>query len=356
MAKNARVSRLPVMASHMSTQEKSKRIESLYVLKAICAFFVITIHLPTFQKILVPIAGVGTPCFLCITGYLLYSASKERELEKCISWAAKSFWLAVVFNIIYVLANTFIFGIEMAWMDWRFYIKLLVLGTGASPYLWYLTALFEALLILYVIIRYAPKLMSFLPLLFIIALVMRNLEACVPEFEFPGNIHPIVIRNSCIITSLPFLATGYLLRKHEEWLLKVVNFGYALPITIVLLIAEYYLRGQIPKNYFLLGSYPLVVLLMLLCIKHKDFTIPVLGGIGKNHSPNIYYFHGLYIMFLEEVDVYNQNAYLLALGVYIACLPCSFVYNWLSQKWKLHVWGPFCHRLSYLVKPRRLNI
>ena len=88
-AKNARVSRLPVVASHMSTQGKSKRIESLYVLKAICAFFVITIHLPTFQKILVPIAGVGTPCFLCITGYLLYSASKERELEKCISWAAK---------------------------------------------------------------------------------------------------------------------------------------------------------------------------------------------------------------------------------------------------------------------------
>lgn len=334
----------------MSTQEKSKRIESLYVLKAICAFFVVSIHLPTLQRVLVPLAGVGTPCFLCITGYLLYSASKERELQKCKSWAVKSFWLAVVFNIIYALANAFIFDIEMEWMDWRFYIKLLFLGIGMSGYLWYLTALCEALLILYLIIKYAPKLIRFLPLLYIIAFVMRNIEAYVPNFEFPGEIHPGVIRNTCIVTSLPFLATGYLIRKHEEKLLNTIKLVYALPLSVALCVVEFYVRGENPYNYFLLGSYPLVILLMLLCIKNKDFTLPLLGDIGKHHSPNIYYFHGIFIMFLKTVDTYDQNAYLLALGVYIACLPCSFLYNWISKKWKLYIWTPLCDRVTYQVK------
>lgn len=336
----------------MSTLQKSTRIESLYILKAICAYFVISIHLPTVQRILIPFAGVGTPCFLCITGYLLYSASRERELEKCKSWALKSFWLAVVFNIIYILANSFFFDIEMAWMDWRFYIRLLFLGTGASTILWYLTALFEALLILYLVIQYAPKLIRFLPFLFIIALVLRNMEAYTPEFTFPGNISPIVIRNSCIITSLPFLATGYLIRKHEQRMLKAMRFTYAFPLTIALLIAEYYVRGRNPHNYFFLGTYPLAVLLMLLCIKYKNFTIPVLGNIGKTHSPNIYYFHGLYINFLTIVNVLHENAYLLALGVYIACLPCSLLYNWLSAKWKSSVWHPLCNRISYQLKQK----
>lgn len=334
----------------MSIQEKNKRIESLYVLKAICAFFVISIHLPTFQRILVPLAGVGTPCFLCITGYLLYSASTERELGKCKSWAAKSFWLAVTFNIIYALANAFIFDIEMEWMNWRFYIKLLFLGSGMSGFLWYLTALCEALLVLYLIIKYVPKLIRFLPLLYIIAFVMRNLEACIPTFEFPGAIPPAVIRNTFLITSLPFLATGYLIRKHEEKLLKAIKLVYALPLTVAICIVEFYARGKIPNNYFLLGTYPLIVLLMLSCIKYKNFTLPVLGNIGKHHSPNIYYFHGIFIIFLKVVNTYEQNAYLCALGVYIACLPCSFLYNWISKKWKLYIWIPLCDMVNYQVK------
>ena len=203
---------------------------------------------------------------------------------------------------------------------------------------------------MYFIIKHTPKLVRFLPYLFIIALVLRNMEAYIPEFTFPGSISPMVIRNSCIITSLPFLATGYLIRRHEDKMLKAIRFAYALPLTIALLLVEYYARGQNPYNYFFLGTYPFVVLLMLLCVKHKDFTIPVLGNIGRIHSPNIYYFHGLYINFLTIVNVLNQNAYLTALGVYIACLPCSLFYNWLSAKWKSSIWHPLCSRISHQAK------
>lgn len=333
---------------------KSKRIESLYVLKAICAFFVISIHIPTIKKILVPFAGVATPCFLSITGYLLYSASHEREMNKCKAWAIKSFWLAVICNSLYAVVYTYVLDVELPWTEWNFYFKTIFLGIGISGFLWYLTALFEALLLLFLIIKYCPKLINFLPLLYIIAFIVRAYEA-IPNFYFLGYFHPAFIRNTCIITSLPFLATGYLIHKHQEKLLKNINLLYAIPITLVSLVAEFYIRQNLalPSSYFMLGTYPLVVFLMLACIRNKNFDIPVLGYIGKKHSPNIYYFHGLFIMFLMKNPLPTCNTYYLVLGVYLACIPCSFLYNYISEKWKALVWQPLTDYIRLKIQRRK---
>ena len=330
----------------MLAENKRKRIESLYVLKAICAFFVISIHVPTIpniSKILVPIAGIGTPSFLCITGYLLYSDDMARELRKCKEWALKSFWLALVCNIIYALAKLSIFDTEIFINNWRFYVKFFVLGTGMSPFLWYLTALFQALIILYFIIKYAPKLLACLPFLFIIAFVLRNIEY---NTEY-ASIYPSVIRNTCIITSLPFLATGYLIRKHQDAILKKITPEYFIPFILFGLIIEHEIRVEFDYsvNYFMLCTYPCIIFLFLLCIKYRDFSIPVLGYIGKKHSPNIYYFHGLFISAIPVLNLINTNTYLLTLGVYMVCLPISFLYNYISEKWKFYIWKPFLNSL-----------
>lgn len=334
---------------------KRKRIESLYVLKAICAFFVIAIHIPSIQQILVPFAGVATPCFLSITGYLLYSASHEREMGKCKAWALKSFRLAVMCNIIYAVVYTFVFDIELPWSDWDFYFKIIFLGIGISGFLWYLTALFEALLLLYLIIKYCPKLINFLPLLYIVAFIIRTFEG-MPDFDLSGLFfHPTALRNTCILTSLPFLATGYLIHKHQEKLLKSINLLYAIPITLVSLVAEFYIRKDhaLPSSYFILGTYPLVIFLMLACIRNKDFDIPVLGYIGKKHSPNIYYFHGLFIMFLMKIPLPTCSTYYLVMGVYLACLPCSFVFNYINEKWHTLVWQPLTDYIRLKILKRK---
>ena len=67
--------------------EKKQRIESLYLLKAICSFFVVMIHSACwFKDNIYFILGVGTPCFLSITGYLLYSNNCSKELNKALSY------------------------------------------------------------------------------------------------------------------------------------------------------------------------------------------------------------------------------------------------------------------------------
>ena len=318
-----------------------KRIESLYVLKAICAFFVILIHVTQLipHSILHPIAGVGTPCFLCITGYLLYSANKERELGKCIAWARKCFWLALVFNLFYAIIAYFFYPAALYAWDIEQYLRLFILGRGIrGSNLWYLTALCEALFAMWLIIKFAPGIIKYLPFLFIIAFTCRNLEA-IPSFS---QYHLIYFRCNMFAMTLPFLATGYLIHKYQDKIINTIKIEAWLFVSFLLVLVEYSFRLNfgIPCNYFFVFTYPLAVFLMLLCIKYQDFSIPVLDTIGKHHSPNIYYFHGIAIWFLTSISLPQRDAFIVTLLIYIACLPLSYCFNFISKYWTENVWKP----------------
>lgn len=323
-----------------------KRIESLYVLKAICAFFVVSIHVNILipDAFLQPIAGVGTPCFLCITGYLLYSANKERELGKCIAWTKKCFWLALVFNIFYFIVAYFFRPTALYAFDMQQCIRLFALGSGIrGSNLWYLTALCEALLILWLIIKFVPRIINFLPFLFIIAFVLRNFE----DNPAYAQYHLTALRCTCLVMSLPFLATGYLLHKHQQKILTSINVNVCLVISALLVLAEYFIRLYlgVESNYFFLFTYPLVVFLMLLCVKYHDFTLPVMGTIGKKHSPNIYYFHGCVLWCADLIDVSWFNSLVFSLIVYCSCLPLSICFNLINKYWIDYVWNPLRNHL-----------
>lgn len=322
-----------------------KRIESLYVLKAICAFFVVSIHVPLAHDLLYPIAGVGTPCFLCITGYLLYSASQERELRKCLSWAQKSFWLAVVCNIIYSIATYFIHGVNVLTQGWWFFVENFLFGTNICRYLWYLTALWQALLVLRFFIKWMPKLIKFLPILFIGAYLLRNHNF---NSYIDAGFNVSNLRLTWLFTSLPCLATGYLIHQYHQRLLSALKINVWLIVALVLNIVEFRCRLALGVCYshHMFFTWPLAVLLMLLCVKYPDFSIPVVDRIGRKHSPNIYYFHGLFIWGITEVGVPEWNILVLTACIYCACIPCSFVYNYLSERWKMYIWLPLLQALS----------
>ncbi|MBQ7022059.1 MAG: acyltransferase [Akkermansia sp.] len=319
-------------------------IESLYVLKAICAFFVISIHVTVIipHTILQPIAGVGTPCFLCITGYLLYSANRERELGKCVAWAKKCFWLALVFNLFYAVVAYFFYPAALYPWTLEQCLRLFVLGRGIQgSNLWYLTALWEALLVMWLILKYAPGLIRYLPLLFIIAFICRNVEA-IPTLTEKYRLLYLYFRLNMFAMSLPFLATGYLIHKYQDKILNSIKVEVCLLSSFLLIFAECLVRKKtgIPCNYFFLFTYPFVVFLILLCIKYQNFTLPIIGAIGKHHSPNIYYFHGFYIWLLSSVCLPLTDSFIPSLCIYIACLPLSFGFNIISKYWITKAWKP----------------
>lgn len=305
----------------MQTIQK-KKIESLYTLKCIASFFVVLIHSEFFLKdILSFISGIGTPCFLAITGYLLYSNDQKREIDKCFSWAKKSFFLSIFCNFIYLIA-CFYKGTQLPLTDSIFWIKLLLRGHQICISLWYLTALWESLLIIYLLIKYIPKAIYILPFLFICVYLIANSNT--PLFE---SNYAFFSRHS-ILTSLPFLATGYLIRKHYHILSKL-KIEVLLTVFLVFSFAEniFYIRYLNHHSVLHISTYPLVVLVILLCVKHPNFKLPFVTIVGKNHSPNIYYYHMLLLMLSSRLW---QNGWLHELSdfqaaiIWLMCIPISY--------------------------------
>lgn len=336
----------------------NKRIESLYLLKAVASFFVVSIHSSFFcNEWLRCVAGVGTPCFLAITGYLLYSASEEREIEKCCKWAFKSFRLSIIFSGIYLMLQLCLCGIgamfgadvwgfvswspafsklfdnapvyERGYLLWGFVESLIVnVFTGEEIIipLWYLTALWEALLLFAIVRRWVPRVVYFLPLLYLAAYASGTHGGFIAEI-----FSTYLWRNNAIVTSLPFLATGYLIHKHRDRLLGKIRVGIWLPVVFGILLAEFFLMRILTGkfHFFMLATYPFIVLLMLTCVRYKDVEVPLLSTIGRKHSPNIYYFHMavLFVLWAAGIDMPAIET----LVVWLGCIPLSMLFQSVSE-------------------------
>lgn len=74
---------------------------SLYILKAICALFVVFLHIPSISlegAVLQPLLRIAVPCFLMISGYYIVSDRKIRE-EKVKRQCRKIVQLLIVGNL-----------------------------------------------------------------------------------------------------------------------------------------------------------------------------------------------------------------------------------------------------------------
>lgn len=312
------------------TFSPKKKIESLYVLKAISSFFVVTIHSECLHKEWLDfIVAVGTPCFLTITGYLLFSNNCTRELEKCTKWATKLFRLSLICMAMYL---TFYCPIVNATFTWRTILINLFTGDRICFPLWYLTALWEALLLFWLIRKYIPRLISWLPLILILTYILRVYPHII-TWEFIEQYRlGLTVRNNAIITSIPFLSLGYLIHKHEVFLLKHINVNVWLPVILIGLFMENQIRiaFDFPRGLFFLLSFPCIVMLMLTCIKYREFKIPFLCTIGEHHSANIYYYHMFVIAILRyKLDIASPYETVIT---WLLCIPISMAISFLTSR------------------------
>ena len=312
--------------------ERKKRVESLYILKAICSILVVIVHAELCGKAaILPLLGIATPCFLAITGFLLYSADKERELGKATKWAKKSLGLSLVCNAMY-LTLYLLDGAPLSRYSMGDFLMILLTGHVISTHLWYLTAMWQGLLIMWLLRRFSPRAIYFVPLLYIFAYILRAYgKLLFPELSSDTL---FLMRTNAIVTALPFLATGYLVHKHHAQILSRVNILICLAGVLLLIYAEYALRLYINTggSIFFLCTWPLVVCLMLACCRYKDFTLPVLGRIGRIHSANIYYFHVILLIYFNRF--WPEETTWQALLIYAATLPVSMLFNLAHSGWQ----------------------
>ena len=311
----------------IETIQTRKKIESLYVLKALSSFFVVAIHTNCLHKEWLDfIVAVGTPCFLAITGYLLFSNDCTRELKKCIKWAMKLFRLSLICMVVYLI---FYCPIVDATFTWRTILLNIFTGDRICFPLWYLTALWEALLLFWLIRKYIPRLISWLPLILVLTYILRLYPHLI-SWEFIEQYRlGLTVRNNAVITSLPFLSIGYLIHKYEDILLKHINVNVWLPVILVGLFVENQIRiaFDFPRGLFLLLSFPCIAMLMLTCVKYRDFKIPFLCTIGEHHSANIYYYHMFVIAILRyQLNITSSYETIIT---WLICIPVSIAIRFL---------------------------
>lgn len=138
---------------------KNRSLPSLYALKALLAFVVVTCHAPLQQSWL-NIPGFSVELFFAITGYFLYA----EDLTKVYSRIGKSVKKLVPIILGLQFFYTLIYPPHLGSITteyWR-YIQWVFFGFNnyVTGHLWYLTALLLGLIFLWAIFAYYPRTMD----------------------------------------------------------------------------------------------------------------------------------------------------------------------------------------------------
>lgn len=305
-------------------------VPSLYALKAVCALFVVLIHFPcTLPIITQPLTIMAVPCFFMITGYFLNRGTGREQSGKALRWSGKAFVATIVVNLAYIVVEALF---ESRMYKWEGIAYTLFVGDNVACHLWYLSALWQALIILALIVRARCGLVYFLPLLLLNGMVK---EYCLLLF----HVKPAYILYSpAVFCALPYTAIGYLLRGVEDCIAK--SKGIICIVSCMVALAASYAEGlictQLNGGAFVrpvIVEPALAVAVFLLCLHFKRFGGKILAYIGKYHSANIYYLHmavGHFVCFFSR-NVLRIGCYKFVV-IYVLSLALSCLYAFISKR------------------------
>ena len=277
-------------------------VSSLYVLKALLAFVVVTCHSPLVLP-WVHIPGFVVELFFAITGYFLYTADLGKVQLRIWKSVKKIIPIIFILQVFYNLIVPPEFGpiTSSYWL----YIQWIFMGfsTFDSGHLWYLTALLLGLLFLGGYLRIVKG--RWVPMLFLLILPWifigpyRMLLFDKPESIFVFNF---------LTRAVPFLAMGYWVRANEENLLKYrwINiFFLVLTLMGIECLVTWCLSGY-KYAASAIAMFPMPFAAFMLMLSYKSLGQGTwLETIGEKYSGNIYYFHMAVIIGWKALNAHS---------------------------------------------------
>ena len=275
-------------------------VSSLYVLKALLAFFVVTCHAP-MQLPWVHVPGLATELFFAITGYFLYSSDLHKVQVRIWKSVKKALTITIFLQLFYLPLAPPQWSSPVVLFNWA----LMGIANFGAVHLWYLTALLYSLMTFSLFLKCFKG--RFVPLLFIGVVGWMLLGNY--RYFIDGKEDSIYLFNF-ISRALPFLAMGYWIRANEMKLLlyRWLNIYFLLLIlscleaVLVYFLSEGHARGGIVEIL------PLRFAFFMLILSYKDLGKGTwLETIGAKYSGNIYYFHMAVILGWEALDAHSQQ-------------------------------------------------
>lgn len=290
--------------------EKREVYPGIYLLKAICAFFVVATHVPQYGAgYFQPLICIAVPCFYMVTGFFLFSGDSTVERRQACKWAKKAFLLLIITSTFYLYWNDKdIFALSPGEI-----LRVFCQGGIIAPHLWYLSAMWEALLIFCVIRKLCSDNVLEKMLYLSIPLILGSL--LMQRYHFLISMwvgYSQWFYQSFITVAIPCMSIGYLIGKYKNKLLNG-SFWYILGGAFFLLsFIEAFLLNRyvgLRGSGYCLNSLPAAACMVIACLQSDVKASNIGVVIGKRYSADIYYWH----MFIAG-----------ALGSVIAAIPGGY--------------------------------
>lgn len=286
----------------------NERYNNIDILKLMCSFLVICIHVE-FAGIagewIKAFARIAVPIFFMITGFFYNTVINDTKREK--KQIIKVIWLMIISNFIYFLWNIFICIISptkqiteyiMSSINLKTLLEFLILNE--SPFgihLWYLNALFYVLIIVFILNKFNKLKVGFY---LIVPLLILGLSlGAYSNLIFNRNFNYLIPRNFLFV-GLPWFFAGLLI---NDKLLFIKNLflkrKYLIVIILLFLISFF-----VVERYLLvvftsdsdggqyIASSLISCILFIGALIFKDCSYNnVLSSIGRNGSTFIYISH-----------------------------------------------------------------
>ena len=318
----------------MILRAEQSRAENIDVLKAICAFLIVCLHIPfpgQFGAYFTVLTRIAVPIFFMITGYY-YSETIKRHKEKKQIW--KIFRLGIEANVLYFLWNitlnivhrNSVFTYIQSTFTKKNLIKFFVLNESVvAGHLWYLGAVLYVLIIIFFIDKLNLKCRKILywmiPILLVMNLIFGTYALVVFRREFPL----ILVRNFLCV-GIPYFCIGILIR--EEKIGVNVNKKVLCLITILFAamgLCEKFILENIGMNAtedHYISTIFLAITVFIFALK-SNWKNKYLADIGRTYSTWLYIIHPIFITILtfisEKFGIYSLY-YVASVVVYVSSL------------------------------------
>lgn len=283
---------------------EQSRADNIDILKAICAFLIVCIHVPIPGRVgayFTALTRIAVPIFFMITGYF-YSDTvarhkEKRQIKKIFSLVIEANMLFFIWNItLDVLRRENVVTYVQKLFTGKSILKFLALNESPlAGHLWYLGAILYVLVVVLLMDRVnCRKILYYLtPVLLIADLVFGKYSLLIFHREFPY----ILVRNFLCV-GIPYFCIGNFIREKvcsEKWNKKV--FQVLIVVFAITSLAERFVLVNAGLNatrdHYLSTTF-LAICLFVYTLK-SNWHNKKLAAIGRNYSTWLYIIHPIFI-------------------------------------------------------------
>lgn len=201
----------------MVALHNEKRVLIFDILKSICAFLIVCIHVPFPGEVgsyITALSRIAVPIFFMITGYFYSEVTRKRKITRQIM---KIFILMIEANLLYLVWKWFctVVSSDVNFLSNTFNVKNLLRfiffnDSSLSGHLWYLGAILYVLIITAIAdkLKLSKALYWLTPLLLVMDLILGKYSLILLKREFPY----ILVRNFLFV-GVPYFCIGRMIRE-----------------------------------------------------------------------------------------------------------------------------------------------